>query len=219
MIIRFFDVALSFILIVCFLPLFFVVAIILRLTGEGEIFYFQKRLGRNGKEFQLIKFATMLKNSPNLGSGDITIENDPRVLRFGRFLRKTKINELPQLFNILKGDMSFVGPRPQTLRNFQYFPDEYKKIIVKMRPGLTGIGSIVFRDEESIIAKSNKSVEDLFTQDIGPYKGRLELWYFSKQNVFLYFLLIILTVWVVFFPKSLIYRSLFKSLPEQPNSF
>ena len=89
------------------------VAIVLRLTGEGEVFFLQERVGKDGKPFKLYKFATMLKNSPNMGTGTVTLKHDPRVLPVGRFLRKTKINELPQLLNILIGDMSVVGPRPQ----------------------------------------------------------------------------------------------------------
>jgi lipopolysaccharide/colanic/teichoic acid biosynthesis glycosyltransferase len=87
-------------------------ALLLKLTGEGEVFYIQPRTGKGGKPFGLIKLATMLKDSPNLPGGEVTLANDPRVLPLGRFLRKTKLNELPQLWNIFKGEMSFVGPRP-----------------------------------------------------------------------------------------------------------
>ena len=119
--IRFFDLIISITGIVFLSPLFIPVCILLVLTGENKVFYKQIRIGKNGQPFHLLKFATMLEDSPNLPGGDITSGNDPRVLPFGKFLRKSKINELPQLVNILKGDMSLVGPRPLTPKNFSYY--------------------------------------------------------------------------------------------------
>jgi lipopolysaccharide/colanic/teichoic acid biosynthesis glycosyltransferase len=124
MIKRMFDILVSIIVFIIFIPIAMPIIIILKLTGEGEIFYLQERIGFNGERFNLIKFATMLKNSPNIGSGDITIESDPRVLPAGHFLRKSKLNEVPQILNILKGDMTLVGPRPLTPRNFAFYNDE-----------------------------------------------------------------------------------------------
>src|SRR6185295_17876322 len=117
------------------------------------------------------------KNSPNIGTGTITLKNDPRVLPLGKFLRKTKINELPQLINVLKGDMSIVGPRPQTEQSFSFFPERDRGKIFLAKPGLTGIGSVVFRDEEEIMARSGKPYDRCFREDIQPYKLALELWY------------------------------------------
>ena len=114
---RFFDVFLSSIALIFLSPLLLPIIIILKLTGEGEVFFMQERIGRNGRLFKLIKFATMLKNSPNLGTGTVTMKHDPRILPVGKFLRKTKINELPQLLNILLGDMSVVGPRLLQLKH------------------------------------------------------------------------------------------------------
>jgi lipopolysaccharide/colanic/teichoic acid biosynthesis glycosyltransferase len=160
----------------------------------------------------------MLKCSPSTGTGDVTVKNDPRVLPAGRILRKTKLNEIPQLINILTGDMSIVGPRPQTPKNFNYFPPEGKDIILSMRPGLTGIGSIVFRDEETIVASSGKSVEQCYAETIGPYKAELEAWYYKKRNVITYLLLIFVTAWVIVFPRSEIYRRIWPSLPPLPDA-
>jgi len=216
--IRFFDILLSLITLIVFFPFGLIIALILRITGEGEIFYIQERLGRKGRRFGLLKFATMLKNSPSIGTGDVTIKYDPRVLPFGKFLRKTKLNEVPQIINILIGDMSVVGPRPQTPKNFDYFPDKGKEIIRSMRPGLTGIGSIVFRDEESIVERSNLDIERCYREIIGPYKAQLEEWYAERQNAITYFLLIIVTAWVIIHPESEIYRSIWPSLPLLPNS-
>ena len=116
--IRFFDIIFSSLALIIFLPIFTLVAVLLRFTGEGEVFYVQQRIGFNGREFGLLKFATMLKDSPNMLGGDITIKNDPRVLPIGRFLRLTKINELPQLINVISGSMSLIGPRPLTKKCF-----------------------------------------------------------------------------------------------------
>ena len=151
---RFLDIIFSLSALVLLSPLLIIIVVILKVTGEGEIFYVQKRAGRKGNSFGLSKFATMLKNSPNIGAGEITVQNDPRVLPFGRFLRKTKINELPQLWNILIGEMSVVGPRPMVLNTYAHYPESVRLKLDTIRPGLTGIGSIVFRNEESYLAKS-----------------------------------------------------------------
>lgn len=154
---RFFDILLTSLAVLVLSPLLVPIMIILKLTGEHYIFYCQERVGKDRKPFGLMKFATMLKDSPNIGTGDITTRHDPRVLPFGRFLRKTKINELPQLFNILKGDMSIIGPRPLTPRNFAYYSPEIQQAIGELRPGLSGIGSVIFRDEERYLAGAKKS--------------------------------------------------------------
>ena len=145
---RVLDVVLSFLALLVLAPLLLPVVVILRFTGEGEVFYVQERAGLGGTSFGLYKFATMLKNSPNMGAGEITLRGDPRVLPFGKFLRKTKVNELPQLWNIFIGDMSMVGPRPMVLNTYAHYPEETRTRLNTIKPGLTGIGSIVFRDEE-----------------------------------------------------------------------
>ena len=212
------DILLSLIATVVFLPFGLPIALALRCTGEGEVFYVQQRTGRGGKIFGLLKFATMLKNSPNIGTGDITTANDPRVLPLGRFLRKTKLNEVPQVLNILKGDMSIVGPRPLTPKNFSYYSAEDQQIIASMRPGLTGIGSIVFRDEESIIAHSGKPPEQCYREDIAPYKAQLENWYHRHQGLITDLLIIGVTAWVVLRSSSEIHRRIWKDLPPAPAS-
>ncbi len=215
---RFFDIVFSSAALIVLSPLLVLVVIILKFTGEGEVFYVQERVGKDGKMFGLLKFATMLKDSPNMGTGTITVKGDPRVLPFGKFLRKTKINELPQLINILKGDMSIIGPRPQDMRCFVVFNEKDKENIKKVRPGLSGIGSIIFRDEEGIMSREEiKDKIAFYDNVISPYKGEVESWYVEHQNIGLYFKLIWLTVKVVIFPHHEIhYAKLFKDFPEPP---
>ncbi len=184
------------------------------ITGEHKVFYKQTRIGKNRKEFGLIKFVTMKSNSSNMPGGDVTLKNDPRVLPAGRFLRKSKLNELPQLLNILLGDMSIVGPRPMTGRNFEYYNEEVQKCIASLKPGLTGIGSIVFRDEERYIDNTEKPALDFFKEDISPFKGELEKWYSERANLGLDLKLIFMTLYVIFFPNSEIVTKTFKDLPR-----
>lgn len=214
---RFFDALFSGLALIVLFPVLVPIAILLRFTGEGEIFFLQERVGKDGKRFKLFKFATMLKNSPNMGTGTVTMKNDPRVLTVGKFLRRTKINELPQLLNILLGDMSLVGPRPQAHHCFNAFPLDLQKVIVRVKPGLSGVGPIVFRGEEDILADHAGSLE-FYKSVITPYKGQIEAWYVDHQSLYTYFVVILLTVWVVLFPKSGIVWSAFKGLPTPPDS-
>ena len=212
---RIFDIIFSGIALVLFSPLLLPLIFILRVTGEGEIFFPQSRVGLGGKHFKLYKFATMLKDSPNMGTGTVTVKNDPRVLPIGRFLRKTKINELPQLINIFNGDMSVIGPRPQTQRCFDAFPPSSQSEIIKVRPGLSGIGSIIFRHEEDMMY-ANNDPDKFYDEIVMPYKGSLEDWYVTHQNIVSYFSLIGLTIWVVLgFSSSLVWK-LLKDLPPPP---
>ena len=212
---RLFDIIFSGIALLILAPLLVPIMILLRFTGEGEVFYVQQRVGANGRMFGLLKFATMLKNSPNIGTGTVTVKNDPRVLPMGGFLRKTKINELPQLINILVGDMSIVGPRPQDKRCFDVFPKDVQSEIVKVKPGLSGIGSIFFRDEEDLLHEVANPTR-FYDEVIAPYKGALEKWYVNNATLTNYFLVIFVTAWVVIFPKSRIAWNVFKGLPVPP---
>lgn len=213
---RFFDIFLSGIAIIILSPLLIPVVIILKLTGEHYIFYTQERMGKGGKTFPLLKFATMLKDSPNMGTGDITTKKDPRVLPFGGFLRKTKINELPQLFNIFLGDMSIIGPRPLTVRNYNFYSDAQKQAIEQLTPGLSGIGSVIFRDEETLLANSGMDYTEAYRTLVSPYKGDLEIWYLKHRSIVTDGLIIFLTAWVILFPKSTLPYKFFKDLPAKP---
>jgi|TARA_B100001250_G_scaffold66509_1_gene53040 lipopolysaccharide/colanic/teichoic acid biosynthesis glycosyltransferase len=214
---RFFDLFLSSFAILILSPLLFPIVLGLLLTGEHYIFYLQERIGYKNKKFKVYKFATMLKDSPNLGSGLHTRLKDPRILPMGHFLRKTKINELPQLFNIFLGSMSIVGPRPLVNKTFEPYSDMVKKNIYNIKPGLSGIGSIIFRDEETLMSKSKIPLNEYYKKYISPYKGELEIWYQQKISFFTDFMIIFLTVWVVLFPKSDLVFKVFKDLPKKPD--
>src|ERR1700710_2097325 len=174
---RFFDIIVSLAVLIVLSPLLVPIAVLLRLTGEGYVFYYQKRIGYKNIYFNIIKFATMLKNSLNMGTGSITVRNDPRLLPMGKFLRKSKINELPQILNVLKGDMSLVGPRPLVDKTYNAYPESLRYKVYDSIPGITGIGSVVFRDEEAMISAASIPPHEFYELYIAPYKGSLEIWY------------------------------------------
>jgi len=210
------DFIFSLLALLLLSPFLIPVILLLFLTGEHYVFYSQNRIGYKKGVFKIWKFATMLKNSPNLEGGLHTLRNDPRVLPMGSFLRKTKINELPQIINILKGDMSIVGPRPLVDKTFAPYPDHIKENIYNVKPGLTGIGSIIFRDEERLLSDSLLPAHEFYTKHISPYKGELELWYQKNISLKTDCFLIFLTIWVIIFPKSDLVFKLFKGLPPRP---
>lgn len=212
---RFFDILFSLIAIIVLLPFMLPIMVALKLTGEHDIFYGQERVGKGGKTFKLLKFATMLRNSPNLPGGLITQKHDPRMLPLGPFLRKTKINELPQLVNILIGQMSVIGYRPMVPVHHANYSDAVKQKLALIQPGLSGIGSIVFRDEEHIL-HTVENRDYFHDKVITPYKGQLEAWYVEHRNVGLYFKLIFMTVEAVLNPGSRRWRKAFKDLPPVP---
>ena len=213
---RLLDIIISLLALIILIPILFPVIIILKFSAEGYVFYLQDRIGKNKKKFKIIKFATMLKDSPNLASGSITLAGDWRVTKPGKFLRKTKINELPQIINILKGDISLVGPRPLVTKTFSAYNKDVQSKIYNVKPGLTGIGSIIFRDEESIIsAIKDEDPHQFYKRVIAPYKGELEMWYQSNNSFFLDLQLIFMTAWVILVPTSKLYEKWFKDLPKR----
>jgi len=198
---RFFDILFSLTALLALSPILIFIMLILRFSGEGEIFYTQARVGRYRKSFRLIKFATMLKDSPLMGSGTVTVKNDPRVLPFGRLLRKTKVNELPQLLNVLLGDMSLIGPRPLTTQTFNMYSLTDQEIISMVRPGLSGLGSIYFRNEEDFLLDHEKPL-DVYANTIAPQKAKIEIYFINNVSLSLYFELIFVTVIAVIFSKK-----------------
>ena len=212
---RFFDIIFSSLALLVLSPLLIPVVLILIFSGEGEVFFLQERIGKDGKIFKLLKLVPMLKDSPNIGTGTVTMKGDPRVLPVGKFLRKTKINELPQLLNIFFGDMSVIGPRPLTSQTFNSYSSRIQEIIKQVSPGLSGVGSIIFRGEEEIMHGASASV-DFYDNVIAPYKGSLEEWFVSNKGLYIYFLSIFLTVWSVLIPSTKMAWKMFKNLPEPP---
>lgn len=213
---RLFDIAASVIALAILCPLLVPIMLLLKITGEGHVFYFQERIGLNNKPFSIWKFATMLKDSPNLGTGTITLRNDPRITPMGGFLRKTKINELPQIINVLLGDMSWVGPRPLDDKAFKAYPEEVQNHIYKVKPGITGIGSIIFRDEEKWMSETSMPVDEFRKAIIAPYKGALELWYHNHQSFMTDLKIALLTALAIVSPSSKLVFTWFNDLPTKP---
>ena len=200
---RVFDILLASTALILLSPILLVTMLALRFTGEGEVFFKQKRVGHLGKNFYLLKFATMLKDSPNIATGTITIKDDPRILPFGKFLRSSKINELPQLFNVLFGTMSLIGPRPLTEETFGSYPHTVQHSIKLVTPGL----------QHFIVCVIKKNASKIYETEIAPFKGELEMWYAKNRTLYTYFALIFLTIFVVVTGKSKIAWQIFRDLP------
>lgn len=210
---RVIDILIASVALILLSPILIPSILILLVTGEREVFYFQKRIGYKNRPFNIWKFATMMKNSPNIGTGEITLRNDPRVTPFGKILRMTKVNELPQIFNVFNGDMGIVGPRPLMEVSFKLYPEEVQKQIYDCKPGMTGIGSLIFRDEEKIVSEA--ADPKAMYAAIYPYKGALELWYQKNASLYTDFMIIFLTAWSILFPANKLVNKVFKDLPAR----
>jgi lipopolysaccharide/colanic/teichoic acid biosynthesis glycosyltransferase len=207
------DILIASLAVILLSPLLIPCMLILLITGEHEVFYKQKRIGYKNKPFGIWKFATMLKNSPNIGTGEITLRNDPRVTKFGKFLRISKINELPQIINVFSGDMSIVGPRPLMEVSLKLYPEAIRNTIYDFKPGMTGIGSLILRDEEKIISDAEDPKAMYAT--IYPFKGELEMWYQKKASLYTDFMIIFLTAYSILFPKNSLVNKVFPDLPKR----
>ncbi len=208
---RFIDILLAILALIILSPVLIPIILILLFTGEHEVFYLQKRIGYKNQSFYIWKFATMIKNSPNIGTGEITLRNDPRVTKFGKFLRLSKLNEIPQIINVLKGNMSIVGPRPLMEVSFNLYPPEAKQSIYNAKPGITGIGSLIFRDEEKILSEAADA--RLTYNSLYPYKAALELWYQRHASIYTDCMIIFLTGWSIIFPNNKLTEKIFNDLP------
>jgi lipopolysaccharide/colanic/teichoic acid biosynthesis glycosyltransferase len=195
MIIRFFDVLISLLVFMTLLPVFLILSLIIIIDSPGGIFYLQERVGINNKDFKLFKFRTMLINSDKgllLTVGD----KDPRITRTGYFLRKYKIDELPQLFNVLLGNMSLVGPRPEVRKYVEMYNAE-QRIVLTVKPGITDYASVRFKDENKILALS-RNPEKTYIEEIMPLKIKLNMSYINEMNPYNYFRIIFLTLRAIF---------------------
>ncbi|MDY3828331.1 MAG: sugar transferase [Clostridium sp.] len=181
---RFFDIIVSLIGIIILGIFLIIISIIIKCTSEGPVFFKQIRVGKSGKEFKIFKFRTMVVNAESLGT-QITIGKDKRITKIGHFLRKYKIDELPQLFNVFIGEMSFVGPRPEVPKYVAMY-NETQREVLSVRPGITDLASIRYRNENEILgrAKNADEAEDMYINEIMPDKLKLNLEYIEKSNVF-----------------------------------
>lgn len=212
---RLIDLLVASIILIILLPVFIPIVLLLRITAEGKVFYKQDRVGYKNRIFKIWKFATMLEDSPNMGTGDVTLRNDPRVTSIGKYLRMTKFNEFPQIINIFIGNMSLVGPRPLMKVGFDRYEDKYKQSVYNVKPGLTGIGSIAFRDEEGIMTTSKLKPHECYEKVILPYKGALEIWYQKNASLYTDIMILFLTAWAIIFPENQLYTKVFHDLPAR----
>ena len=188
--IRFFDIVFSLLGILILSPIFLVVAFLIVIDNPGPIFYRQQRVGKYGKDFGLLKFRSMRVGADKLSL--ITIgERDPRVTRAGYYIRKYKLDELPQLLNVLCGDMSLVGPRPEVRRYVNVYSEEQRKVL-SVRPGITDYASIEYIDENRLLAQSNNP-DKTYIEEIIPAKIALNMRYINNQTLREYFKIIFLT--------------------------
>jgi lipopolysaccharide/colanic/teichoic acid biosynthesis glycosyltransferase len=179
---RFLDVVAAGLGLLLISPVLLAAAIAVRVTSSGQVFFRQERMGRGGRPFFILKFRTMVQNAATIG-GPITFGNDPRVTPIGKLLRKTKFDELPQLINVLKGDMSLVGPRPEVRRYVEMFCEDYRTIL-QVRPGMTDLASIKYRDEQAILG-SAADPEQEYVRVVLPEKIRLAREYVARQSLWL----------------------------------
>lgn len=177
---RLFDILASlFGILVMAIPMI-IISIAIKLDSKGPVFFKQKRVKKNNKDFTILKFRTMVVDAPKLGMA-ITVGDDHRITKVGKFLRKTKLDEFPQLFNVLVGDMSFVGPRPEVRKYVDMYSDSDKDIL-KIRPGITDLASIKYRDESEILDKSDNP-EKTYVEEIMPNKIELNKQYIENINL------------------------------------
>lgn len=187
------------------LPFFAIIAVLIKIESRGSVFFAQKRIGRNLKPFNLYKFRTMVYDAPKKGLS-ITAGDDPRITRVGRFLRKTKLDELPQLWNVLKGDMSLVGPRPEARKYMSKYRKDYKEIL-KIRPGMTDVASLTYKNEEAVL-KDKKDPEEYYIHVLLPEKIKLAKEYVRRATLAYDLKLILLTIFRLIYPREAILRIL-----------
>jgi lipopolysaccharide/colanic/teichoic acid biosynthesis glycosyltransferase len=194
MIKRLFDIVVSAVACAMLSPVMLLVALLVKSTSLGPILFLQERVGKNFRRFKIYKFRTMIPDAPNLG-GVITIGEDPRITKVGRVLRMTKIDELPQLFNVLLGDMSFVGPRPEAPKYVEMFRDDYEEILT-VRPGVTDLASIKYRDEAAVLGQAEDSERE-YIERVLPEKIQFAKEYVRRSSLWFDLAVIFRTVGVL----------------------
>lgn len=194
LIMRVFDYIMALIGMAVFSPLFIIVTILVKVSSSGPILYSQERVGRNGIQFRLYKFRSMVVNADKIGTS-VTADKDPRITRIGRILRKIKLDELPQLWNVLKGDMSFVGPRPDVPEIVDNYNDEMRRVL-DVRPGITSNVALHLRNEEDFLSLAidhDRAYDEIFV----PAKVKLAMEHVDRESFFFDFGILLKTVWVL----------------------
>ena len=177
---RIFDITFAFLGLLVLLPLFLLVAFLIKMDSAGPVFFRQRRVGRGLIPFFILKFRTMVPDAPRKG-GQITFGSDPRITRIGRLLREAKIDEIPQLLNVLLGDMSFVGPRPEVPKYVELYPEDFREIL-QVRPGMTDLASLKYRNEAGLLGRS-EDPEREYIQRILPDKIRISKEYLRRSSL------------------------------------
>ncbi|WP_270565482.1 sugar transferase [Clostridium beijerinckii] len=188
---RIFDLICSTLGLIVLSPIFIVIAIRIKTDSDGPVFFKQIRIGEKNKEFEILKFRTMVVDAEKLGR-QITVGNDNRITKIGAFLRKYKLDELPQLINVFKGDMSLVGPRPEVPRYVNMYNEEQRRVL-EVKPGITDLASIRYRDENDLLGEA-ENPDDFYINTIMPDKLALNLEYINKNNIFLDIYIILKTI-------------------------
>lgn len=188
---RIFDFVCSTLGLIILSPFLIIIAIRIKADSNGPVFFRQIRVGEKNKEFEILKFRTMVVNAEKLGR-QITVGNDSRITKIGAFLRKYKLDELPQLINVFKGDMSLVGPRPEVPRYVKLYNDKQKKVL-QVKPGITDLASIRYRDENELLGEA-ENPDEFYINTIMPDKLALNLEYINRNNVFIDIYIIFKTI-------------------------
>ena len=191
---RTFDLGLAMIAFLLLSPLFFLASLLAKLQSKGPVFYKAKRVGKHGTLFEMYKFRTMVVNADTLG-GSLTTYRDTRITPIGRFLRWTKLDELPNLINVIKGEMSLIGPRPEAPNYVKYYT-EIQKQVLQVKPGMTGPSQLANRDEEEKL-KGQKDAEHYYITELMPKKLALDLHYVATQSIASDIGWLLKTFWVV----------------------
>ncbi len=179
---RLFDIVFAFFGLILLTPIFILIAIIIKLTSKGPIFFKQERVGLNGKFFKIYKFRTMVQNAETIGL-KITVASDTRITGIGRFLRNTKLDELPQLINVLIGEMSLVGPRPEVIEYVKLYPENIRKVVLSVKPGITDWASINMINENELLA-NEIDVHKAYVEKILPIKLDFAVFYINNRSFY-----------------------------------
>jgi len=196
MIKRLFDIIFSFLGLLFLWPLFLVIGFLIKRESPGPIFYRGERIGKNGKPFKIFKFRTMIVDAEKSGVYS-TSSDDPRLLKIGNFLKKYQLDELPQLINVLKGDMSFVGPRPEVKKFIDMMTPEERNVILSVKPGMTDLASL-WNFHEGEVLKGSKEPDKDYQEKIWPTKKKLQIEYIKKQSFWLDIKIILKTIFKIF---------------------